>query len=71
MVARHLASQEAARQRRYYDHKAGAVALHPGYVVMVRTNGFVGKRKVQDWWEDRGLLLSLSWRTCLFIRSDV
>ena len=26
-VARHLTSQEAARQRRYYDRKAGAVAL--------------------------------------------
>ena len=28
-VARHLTSQEAARQRRYYDRKAGAVALQP------------------------------------------
>ena len=46
-VARHLASQEAARQRRYYDHKAGAVALQPGYIVMVHTDGFVGKRKVR------------------------
>ena len=26
-VARHLTSQEAAKQRRYYDRKAGAVAL--------------------------------------------
>ena len=42
-VARHLASQEAAKQRRYYDRKAGAVALQPGDVVMVRTDGFVGK----------------------------
>ena len=44
-VARHLTSQEAARQRRYYDRKAGAVALQPGDVVMVRADGFVGKRK--------------------------
>ena len=29
-VARHLTSQEAARQRHYYDRKAGAVALEPG-----------------------------------------
>ena len=28
-VARHLTSQEAARQRHYYDRKAGAVALQP------------------------------------------
>ena len=42
-VARHLTSQEAARQRRYYDRKAGAVALQPGDVVMVRADGFVGQ----------------------------
>ena len=56
-VARHLTSQEAARQRRYYDRTAGAVALQPGDVVMVRTNGFVGKRKVKDQWEDGGFIV--------------
>ena len=56
-VARHLTSQEAARQRCYYDCKAGAVALQPGDVVMVRTNGFVGKRKVKDRWEDGGFIV--------------
>ena len=56
-VARNLTSQEAARQRRYYDRKTGAVALQPGDVVMVRTNGFVGKRKVKDWWEDGGFIV--------------
>ena len=56
-VARHLTSQEAARQRRYYDCKAGAVALQPGDVVMVRADGFVGKRKVKDWWEDGGFIV--------------
>ena len=56
-VARHLTSQEAARQRCYYDHKAGAVALQPGDVVMVRADGFVGKRKVKDRWEDGGFIV--------------
>ena len=56
-VARHLTSQEAARQRRYYDHKAGAVALQPGDIVMVRADGFVGKRKVKNRWEDRGFIV--------------
>ena len=56
-VARHLASQEAARQRRYYDRKAGAVALQPGDIVMVCTDGFVGKRKVKDRWEDEGFIV--------------
>ena len=56
-VARHLTSQEAARQRWYYDRKAGAVALQPGDIVMVRANGFVGKRKVKERWEDRGFIV--------------
>ena len=56
-VARHLTSQEAARQWCYYDCKAGAVALQPGDVVMVCTDGFVGKRKVKDRWEDRGFIV--------------
>ena len=56
-VARHLTSVEAAKQCHYYDHKAGAVALQPGDIVMVCTNGFVGKRKVKDRWEDRGFIV--------------
>ena len=56
-VARHLTSQEAARQRRYYDHKAGAVALQPGDVVMVHADGFVGKWKVKGRWEDGGFIV--------------
>ena len=56
-VARHLTSEEVARQCRYYDRKAGAVALQPGDVVMVRTNGFVSKRKVKDQWEDGGFIV--------------
>ena len=47
-VARYLTSEEAAKQCRYYDRKAGAVALQPGDVVMVCTNGYVGKWKVMD-----------------------
>ena len=50
-VARHLTSQEVAKQWRYYDRKAGAVALQPGDVVMVHTDGFVGKQKVKDQWD--------------------
>ena len=56
-VARHLTSEEVARQCHYYDRKAGAVALQPGDVVMVHTDGFVGKRKVKDRWEDGGFIV--------------
>ena len=58
-VARHLTSEEVAKQCRYYDHKARAVALQPGDIVMVRTDGFVGKQKVKDWWEDGGFIACL------------
>ena len=56
-VARHLTSQEAAKQRCYYDRKAGAFALQPGDVVIVCSDGFVGKQKVKDWWEDGGFIV--------------
>ena len=56
-VARCLTSEEVARQCRYYDRKAGAVALQPGDIVMVRTNSFVGKQKVKDRWEDGGFIV--------------
>ena len=56
-VERCLTSKEVARQCRYYDRKAGAVALQPGDIVMVHTNGFVGKRKVKYHWEDGGFIV--------------
>ena len=56
-VARCLTSEEAAKQCCYYDRKAGAVALQPGDVVMVHTDGFVGKRKVKNRWEDGGFIV--------------
>ena len=56
-VARHLTSEDAAKQCHYYNRKAGAVALQPGDIVMVCTDGFVGKRKVKDRWENGGFIV--------------
>ena len=56
-VAEHLTSEEVAKQCHYYDRKAGAVALQPGDVVMVCTDGFVGKWKVKDRWKDGGFIV--------------
>ena len=47
-VVRCLTSEEVVKQCHYYDCKAGAVALQPGDVVMVHTDGFVGKQEVKD-----------------------
>ena len=63
-VARHLTSEEVARQCCYYDCKAGAVALQSGDVVTVCTDGFVGKRKVNDQWEDRGFIVESQLEDC-------
>ena len=56
-VARRLTSEEVARQCHYYDCKAGAVALQPADIIMVRTDDFVGKQKVKDQWEDGGFIV--------------
>ena len=56
-VVRCLTSEEVARQCRYYDRKAGAVALQPGDIVMVCTDGFVGKWKVKDRLKDGGFIV--------------
>ena len=56
-MARCLTYEEATKQRHYYDRRAGAITLQPGDVVMVRTDGFVGKPKVKDRWEDGGFIV--------------
>ena len=56
-MARQLTSEEAARQQCHYDRRAGTVTLQPGNVVMVRTDRFVGKRKVKDRWEEGGYVI--------------
>ena len=56
-MARQLTSEEAARQQRHYDHRAGAVTLHPGDIVMVCTDRLVGKHKVKDRWEEGGYVI--------------
>ena len=38
---------------------------------MVCTDGFVGKQKVKDHWEDGGFIVKFSWRTGPFTRSNV
>ena len=63
-VARCLTSKEAAKQCRYYNRKAGALGLQPGDVVMVHTDGSVGKRKVKDRWEDRGFIVESQLEDC-------
>ena len=70
-VARHLTSEEADKQRHYYDRKAGAVALQPGDIVVVRTDGFVGKRKVKDQWEDGGFIVESQLENWPVYRSNV
>ena len=56
-MARQLTSEEAARQQHHYDHRASAITLQPGDIVMVHTDRFVGKCKVKDQWEEGGYVI--------------
>ena len=51
--ARDTALLEAQRQKRLYDHRAGAVELHPGDKVLVKLDTFRGQwRKLKNRWGD-------------------
>ena len=51
--ARDTTILEAQRQKRHYDHKAGAVELHPGDKVLVKLDTFRGQWwKLKNWWGD-------------------
>ena len=50
---RDTAILEAQRQKQHYDHKAGAVELHPGDKVLVKLDAFRGQwQKLKNWWGD-------------------
>ena len=51
--ARDTTILEAQRQKRHYDHKAGAIELHPGDKVLVKLDAFRGQQwKLKNWWGD-------------------
>ena len=45
-------TSEAERQKWYYDRKGSAISLEPGDLVLAKANGYKGKRKVKDQWEE-------------------
>ena len=51
-AAREAQAYESGRQKRLYDKNTGAAQLKPGDVVLLRTDAFVGKRKIKDKWGD-------------------
>ena len=44
---------EAQRQKQYYDQKIGVIGLKLGDLHLVKADGFKGKRKIKDRWEDK------------------
>ena len=51
--ARDATLLEAQRQKQHYDHKAGAVELHPGDKVLVKLDSFRGQQwKLKNQWGD-------------------
>ena len=43
---------KAERQRQYYDHKANAISLELGNLVLAKADAYKGRRKVKDQWEE-------------------
>ena len=50
--ARKTQEWEAGRQKKHYDRHTGSAVLKPGDVVLMKTDAFVGKRKIKDRWGD-------------------
>ena len=46
------ASSEPQKHRQYYDHRANAISLQPGDLVLAKANAYKGRRNVKDWWEE-------------------
>ena len=45
-------TSDSERQGWYYDHKADAISLEPGDLVLAKANAYKGRRKMKDWWEE-------------------
>ena len=43
---------EVHQQKWYYDQNISTVILKPGNLVLVKADGFKGKRKIKDRWEE-------------------
>ena len=44
---------EAHRQKRYYDQCSGTVVLKPGDIVLLKMDGYMGRRKTKErLWDD-------------------
>ena len=56
---------EACQQKWYYDRKIGTVNLKPGDLVLVKADGWKGKRKIKDRWEEE------TWEVVHQIAADV
>ena len=56
---------EACQQKWYYDRKIGTVNLKPGDLVLVKADGWKGKRKIKDRWEEE------TWEVVHQIMADI
>ena len=45
--------KEAARHKKYYDHKFKCMKLIPGYTVLVKIKAFKADKKITDKWEQK------------------
>ena len=45
-------TSEVERQKLYYNRKANAISLEPGYLALDKADAYRGRRKVKDQWEE-------------------
>ena len=70
-VARRLTYEEATKQRRYYDRRAGAVTLQPGTLLWFVPIALWASERQRTVGKTGVSSLSLSWETGLFTRFGV
>ena len=51
-ITRKHNKDEALQQKHYFHHLTSTVILRPGYIVLLQTDSFVGKRKMNDKWSN-------------------
>ena len=56
---------EACQQKWYYDRKIGTMNLKPADLVLVKADGWKGKRKIKDRWDEE------TWEVAQQITADV
>ena len=51
--AQHQMTTEVKCQKCYYNKSMSSVVLEPGDMVLLKSDAYIGKRKLNDLWDDK------------------